>query len=195
MDTRINDDYSAERVADRLAIQDVMFRWCRAVDRLDFSAIKEVFHPDAIDDHGIYSGNVEGLVAWIRQRHEKIPFSMHQVSNMLIEFASPDSALAETYIWSVQRYSADGKASLAQLSGGAEGKPGGESDMFGAHRYIDRFERRDGLWKIIHRTVVMGWRTIVDVDPNGPQMLPQWTVARRDQEDFVFAERQRLGIR
>lgn len=52
----------------------------------------------------------------------------------------------------------EAKASLVQLSGGTEGRPGAGIDMTGSSRYVDRFERRDGEWRIAHRTLVVGPR-------------------------------------
>jgi hypothetical protein len=38
-DTNVRkDDYSPARLADRFMIQDLIYRWCRAVDRLDLRA-------------------------------------------------------------------------------------------------------------------------------------------------------------
>lgn len=34
------DQYSVERIADRMAIQDVMYKCCRAIDRLDFDGMR-----------------------------------------------------------------------------------------------------------------------------------------------------------
>ena len=53
------DDYSPQRIADRLQITDCMYRWCRSVDRLDFKAMSGVFHPGATDNHGIFVGTAE----------------------------------------------------------------------------------------------------------------------------------------
>ena len=77
-----NDQYSPARIADRMQIQDVMYKWCRAIDRLDSDGMRAVFHPGATDDHGPYQGDVEGLVAWVRERHKPIPFSSHQISEV-----------------------------------------------------------------------------------------------------------------
>lgn len=186
--------YSLERLADRAAIQDVMHRWCRAIDRLDYDAIRPCFHMDAHDDHGPFKGNVEELIAWVRERHKGISFSLHLLANMLIEFAELDVALVETTVASVQRYKPDGKAALAQLSGGQLGAEGVGIDLKGASRYVDRFERRNGLWKIAQRNVVMGWRSMGEVPDAAPRMLPEWNVQQRDQTDFIFRERARLGI-
>lgn len=190
----VMDQYSAERIADRMAIQDVMYKWCRAIDRLHYDGMRAAFHPDATDDHGAYVGGIEGLVDWIRERHKPIPFSSHQVSNMLIEFASPDLALAETYVRALQRYPADAKASLAQLSGGQSGKPGVGMDLLTSSRYVDRFERRNGEWRISRRALIQDWKQLLEVAENAPQARPGWIVGRRDRQDFVYLERAQLGI-
>jgi hypothetical protein len=192
--TATNDQYSPERIADRMQIQDTMYRWCRAVDRLDLESARAVFHPDARDNHGIFNGDVPGLIAWIGERHKAIPFSMHAVSNMLIEFAGKDLALVETYIRTTQRYPAEAKAALGQLSGGKLGPEGTAMDLFTCSRYVDRFERRNGEWRIARRTVVADWKQIVPVSADAPQPLPGWETGRRDQDDFIHRERRELGL-
>lgn len=190
----IKDQYTAERIADRMAIQDVLYKWCRAIDRLDGDGMRAAFHPDAIDDHAAYVGGVDGLVKWILQRHKPIPFSSHQVSNILIEFATADLALVETYIRTLQRYPADAKASLAQLSGGQAGREGIGIDLLTASRYVDRFERRNGEWRIAHRTLIQDWKQLMEVPENAPKPQPGWLVGRRDNQDFIYLARAELGI-
>ena len=113
---------------------------------------------------------------------------------MLIEFASPDLALAETYVRALQRYPADAKASLAQLSGGQSGKPGVGMDLLTSSRYVDRFERRDGEWRISRRSLIQDWKQLLEVAESAPQPRPGWIVGRRDKQDFIFLERAQLGI-
>ncbi|MEO8296862.1 MAG: nuclear transport factor 2 family protein [Burkholderiales bacterium] len=186
--------YSLQRIADRLAIQDTMYRWCRAVDRLDLDGMRAVFHPDAIDNHGAYNGGVDGLIDWIRNRHRDIPFSMHAISNILIEFAGPDTALVETYIRTTQRYPAEARQALAQLSGGQGGAEGSAMDLFTCSRYIDRFERRNGEWRILRRAVVADWKQVVAVPADAPQPQPGWETGRRDADDLIYRERRALGL-
>ena len=188
------EQYSPERIADRMAIQDVMYKWCRAIDRLDEEGMRAAFHPDAIDNHASYVGGVDGLVKWVRERHAPIPFSSHQVSNMLIEFATADLALAETYIRTLQRYPADAKASLAQLAGGTAGRPGLGVDLLTASRYVDRFERRKGQWRIARRTLIQDWKQFIEVPADAPKPQPGWLLGRRDRQDFIYQERAALGI-
>lgn len=187
-------DFSPERIADRMQIQHVMYCWCRSVDRLDYEGMRAVFHPDAIDTHGAYNGPVDGLIHWVRNRHNNIPFSMHAVSNMLIEFAGPDLALVETYVRTTQRYPAEAREKLDQLAGGKAGAGEGGMDLMTCSRYVDRFERRKGEWRIASRTLVADWKQFVPVPVNLPVPPKGWETGRRDQEDFVFRERRALGI-
>ena len=188
------DPYSPQRLADRMEIQDAIYRWCRAVDRLDHDAIRSVFHPDAEDDHGSYSGGVEGLIEWVRQRHRTIPCSVHKVGQILIEFGSADVAVAESYVETLQHYPPEARASLAQLLGGSQAAPGGAVDLMGRSRYIDRFERRDGRWRIARRTLVFDWRGLFEVPARAPLLPPDWNLGRRGPQDFLYAERARAGI-
>ena len=187
-------DYSPERIADRMQIQDCMYRWCRAVDRLDYEGMRASFHPDAVDKHGAFDGDVNGLVEWIRARHAAIPFSMHAVSNMLIEFAGPDRALVETYVRTTQRYPAEARQALDQLAGGRAGSGDGAMDLLTCSRYVDRFERRNGEWRIALRTLVADWKQFVEVPSGQPKPPASQEVGRRNDDDFIYRERRALGI-
>ncbi|MDB5396095.1 MAG: hypothetical protein JWM91_3601 [Rhodospirillales bacterium] len=190
----VANDYSPERLADRAQITDVMYRWCRAVDRLDVDAIRAVFHPDAIDNHGPFVGGVDALIAWLTDRHRTILFSMHLVSNILIEFATTDSALVETYIFATLRYSPEGKAGLAAFTGGVAGAEGSSTDAMSWARYIDRFERRGGEWRIARRTVAFESSMMSDVAPGAPTFDPNWAIGRRDKDDPIYRERAAMGL-
>jgi hypothetical protein len=145
----------------------VLFRWCRAIDRRDWPGVRDVFHPECYDDHGIYKGGVDGLIAWLTERHESIPHSTHLLGNILIEFPATDGALAESYCLAIQRYGPGGEATKAAITGGAAS---GDDpfDMVVNGRYLGRFERREGRWRILHRTTVFDSSMILPVPTNGP---------------------------
>ncbi|MER6948482.1 nuclear transport factor 2 family protein [Nonomuraea sp. NPDC000554] len=126
---------------DRLDIADVLYRYARAVDRLDLDGIRACYWPDAIDDHGGYHGPIDGLLEDIRGRHRTIDSSQHFITNVLVDLTGPDSADVESYCLCYLR----------------QARKGGESDQELAVircRYLDRFERREGRWGIAGRTVV-----------------------------------------
>jgi ketosteroid isomerase-like protein len=192
-----HDPFSPERVRDRLMIQDVIYRLCRAVDRCDTEAIVDAYHPDAVDSHGIFVGDPQAYARFSQERNRSIPFSQHQVSNLLIEFAGPDLALVETYLLSVQRYGPESAASFAQFGGAEAAQQVAQrgADSLGCHRYVDRFERRDGQWKILRRTVVFEWRNLLPVPATAAMKFsPDWIVGQRSAEDWLMKERAALGL-
>ena len=188
------DAYSPARIADRMQIQDLIYRWCRAADRLDWQGMLDVFHPGALDSHGPYIGPIEGLIDWIRAR-QPAAVSSHLVGNLLIEFVAEDEALVETYVRTIQQYPPEAKAKLALLTGGEAGGPDTTMDMFTASRYLDRVERRgDGVWRIAQRTLIQDWKQVAEVRFNALQPHPGWVIGRRDGEDEVERVRAALGL-
>lgn len=159
------------RLEDRALIQDVLFRYARAVDRLDYERIRDCYFPDAVDNHGGYVGTVDGLVEDIRRRHQSIDISQHFITNVLVEFTGEDAAHVESYCLCYLRQQA------------ADGSREHELAVIRC-RYVDRFERRAGRWAIADRVVVFDESqavTIVD------RLDPGWVSSRRDGSDPVYA--------
>jgi SnoaL-like domain len=171
------DNYSPQRLADRTQIQDVLYRWGRAVDRLDYEGMRAVFHPGATDTHGAYVGDIHGLIEWIRQRHITICFSMHALFNILIEFAGPDLALVESTASTIQAHT---------------GVPG---HVVIFSRNVDRFERRDGEWRIQERVVVFDSRTTFEQPQSPLTWPPGFVVGQRNRTDPLYQAREKLGLR
>jgi hypothetical protein len=164
-----------ERALARDEIRDVLARYARGVDRADASLLKSCYHPDAIEEHGgNYTGNaleyVDGAVPRIRQ----MGAMQHLLGSSHIEFDGA-TAWVETYLWTFARFTADGKS----------------TDTFTGGRLVDRFECRDGAWKIAHRRTVFDWnRDIASsegwcnglFDPSKPGMH----LGRKDEHDISY---------
>ena len=135
-----------EQVADRLAIQDVLHLHCRGLDRLDKSAIESAYWPDAEVDYGSYMGSAHvfaGLVVGaLGQAYE---LTLHSLSNPLVTFSNNRA-------WSESSVHA---AHLLQ---------GTREEMLFYGRYLDKLEKRDGQWKILHRQVVIDWSKRLQVE-------------------------------
>jgi hypothetical protein len=161
------------RAEDRFAIQDALARYARGIDRRDWETLRSAYHPDAEIDQADYKGGIDGLIQFIAPRHNLVEQSMHMLTNILIEFDGDDRALVETYY-------------LAFLRGRRPEDPEGaliETRALG--RYLDRFERRAGQWRIARRTVVFDQ---VLAQP-GPEISPfgsRWAVSRRDGDDPLW---------
>lgn len=137
-----------QRMLARDEIREVLARYARAVDRADGPLLKSCYHPDAIEEHGgNYTGNAIEYVDGAIPRIMAMGTMQHLLGTSHIELDG-DIAWVETYIWTFAR--------LAQAGGGS-------LDTFTGGRLVDRFERRDGSWKIAHRRTVFDWNR--DVPP------------------------------
>jgi hypothetical protein len=140
---RMNASTPLEELADRESIRDVLARYCRGIDRLDEDLLRSVYHPDAIDDHGGYVGGVDGFVEWAFSKMAGREYGQHSLGTVIIDLDG-DVAFTESYFTSssVARQKGDSPRMLSVLSG----------------RFVDRFERRDGIWRIARRIVVKDLR-------------------------------------
>ena len=148
-------------VEDRQAIHDVIVRYCRGVDRSDPDLVLAAFHDDAIDNHfGVVLPFREaiGTLKAARSGGGSPPSkttSMHNICNVLIA-VDGDIARCESYVIVIVRIPQDG----------------GAIDWMHAGRYVDRFERRNGEWRIAYRTVVYDLERFDEVVP-APDGLSQ----------------------
>ena len=148
---------------DRQAIIDCITRYARGVDRDDVDLIRSAYHPDAVEDHGAFVGEVDGLVDFLAMAHRPFPGYQRYVSNFDIEIDG-DVAHCESYYFCVLRRDDKGRV----LANGG--------------RYVDRLERRDGQWRIARRVVVMEWEGNMEGGaPRYPGELP-----RRDRDDISY---------
>jgi hypothetical protein len=123
---------------DRQAIMDCLTRYTRGVDRLDRALLVSAYHPDAIDDHGIFVGGPEEFADWALAYHREHQIATnHLLSNHRCEIDG-DTAHAETYCTYVG-VNRDGTI-----------------DVIG-NRYVDRLEKRDGRWAILRRVCTVEW--------------------------------------
>ncbi len=130
-----------ETISAHIEIQQALLRYCRGVDRGDRELIKSAYHPDGIDDHGpMFKGpGVEFADFIVNELDKSSAICHHFITNTFIELDG-DTARVETYCFSFN--------SKFDPEGGVDIVP---------NRYLDRFERRDGAWKIAHRKVVIDW--------------------------------------
>src|ERR1700761_5598772 len=166
------------RVEDKQAIHDVIVRYCRGVDRSDPDLVLAAFHDDAIDNHfGAVLPFREAIGTLKAARPGAPPSktrSMHNICNVIIDLDG-DIARCETYVTVVVRIPHEGK----------------EIDWTHAGRYVDRFERRNGEWRIAYRTVVYDLERFDEVIP-APEGLSQARYldnavrGKRGQGDFSY---------
>src|SRR5262245_20551173 len=87
--TRANDmNLSLQEISDRFEIQELLVRYCYAVDDRDWEAYRKVFTPDAVIDDTITGGvksGVEEHIAYMKKALSKILISQHAISTTLLD--------------------------------------------------------------------------------------------------------------
>ena len=149
-------------VEDRQLVYEVLARYCRALDRCDLELMKSVYWEDGWDNHGVFQGNAQEYAAFIIPEIQQwFSMTMHAICNVHIELDG-HKAYAESYLISYCQVKADrsriegvfGPAYLQRVAGDGVVAP---QDFLYGGRYVDRLEKRNGIWRIALRTVVMDW--------------------------------------
>ena len=151
---------------ERDAIREVIVRYARGADRLDEELTRGAYWPDGYDNHGTFRGNAQEFVTWAREivrtgnPHFNQPADdaasgsvtagmQHLLGQSFIE-VSGDRAKCETYTLFCASSSRETPTDELAILGG---------------RYADVLEKRDGVWKIAHRDVLIEWSAnLHDVD-------------------------------
>ena len=155
----------SEDSADRLAIMDQIYRYCRSVDRLDVPLGHAVFHPDAKARFPSFEGTGRGWIDHVCQEHLNFLHHSHQVTNVIVEVEG-DRAGSESYVLATLRSREDGKTIQRQFWA----------------RYVDAWSKRDGHWAIDARECVVDFAAIGEVDP-----LDTFTRGQRDRGDPSYS--------
>lgn len=129
-----------EQVLDREAILDCLARYCRGIDRRDGKLLSDVYWPEATDDHIQYRGSANGFIGWVLPLLAGMEITQHFLGQSFISLHG-DLAAVETYFQAYHRIP-DGERSIDLVLGG---------------RYLDRFAKREGAWKILDRRVIADW--------------------------------------
>ncbi|SFR91671.1 nuclear transport factor 2 family protein [Sphingomonas jatrophae] len=136
-----------QELLDRIALADLVALYCRGCDRRDFALVRSLYHDDAIDDHGaMFRGGPDEFVAWLPTAMAPWELTVHSITNSLFAIQG-DKAEGEHHVRAYHR---------------THGERRREYVVHG--RYLDRYERRDGKWKFIHRSLVFDSGDIVDID-------------------------------
>lgn len=130
-------------------IRNVLWRYCRSMDRIDAPLGYSVWHDGGTADYGpLFQGSGRGFIDWVCDYHRPMDAQSHQLSNMMVDVRG-DTASSETYVTVALLYKQDGQQVLTT----------------GRGRYLDTWSVRDGRWAIDHRSYVHDFAFTQPVDP------------------------------
>ena len=117
-------------------ITDVLYLYARGWDRYDEDIIRACFWPDSMHQHGGFKGKSQDFVTAGMKGVKSVIGTSHMITNPLIVIDG-DKAISECHFLSHHR--------RPKKTGD------GEEYWYLKGRYLDRFERREGVWKIAYR--------------------------------------------
>ena len=156
-----------QSLVDRQSIAELIYRYCRAVDRLDVPLGHSVWHEEGYADYGsdFYQGPGRGVIDLICKQHLGTLHHSHQISNILIELDG-DRAGSEAYCTMSMRIMQGPK--LVQITVWS--------------RYVDQWSRRNQCWGLDRRIVIRDFDEIRDVTETR-----RYDRGKRDSSDPSYA--------
>ena len=129
---------SLQEVADRIEIQDLLTRYCKAIDTKDWELLDTCFTPDAHVDY-VSSGGIAGSYPeareWLGKALAIFPVTLHAISNSEITLEG-DRARGRTMVSNPMGFQ----------------NPDGSMHIFTVYAYyVDELVRTPGGWRIAKR--------------------------------------------
>jgi hypothetical protein len=126
---------------DRDELHQLVNNYCRAVDRADYEALRNLYHPDATDSHGAFStGGVEQFIAQLQAAEPYLRVSQHNITTTHFAIEG-DMARGEIYCLVFHTFAG----------------PEHDLDVIIGGRYLDKYTKHGGRWKFSQRTILADW--------------------------------------
>lgn len=135
---------SADEIADRMAIDEVLDAYAAALDTKDWDTLRTLFTPDAVVDYteeGGVRGTIDEAIVWFEKTVANFTASQHFVTNRRIK-VNGDEATVNAYIFSPL---------------GAPNGNGGLTLVFAGGAYEDVLKRTPDGWRFSARTIRASW--------------------------------------
>jgi len=129
-------DARLTEIETRQQITEILYRYARGWDLLDEEMIRSCFFADAEHQHSSFKGLSHDFITRALPMVAGTRSTSHAISNVMIRIRG-DAAVSDCYFLAHHR----------RLN--TEGTD--EEDYFLGGRYLDRFEKRAGVWKIARR--------------------------------------------
>lgn len=163
-------------MVDRQDIWTLLLKFARGLDRLDHDLVRSIYWDDAIEDHHSFIGGPDDFIDWANSQTVTTNRVQHHVLTNHYCEVDGDDAQAETYY----TFIAENHEPPHLMSIG---------------RYVDHFQRRQGVWKIANRVTMIESNLDIPtaIDPiwlTGPDatfgkpLLP----CTRDRDDFSYQQ-------
>jgi hypothetical protein len=130
-------DEAVDKMSSKLEIHELLMAYARGMDRADPELLASIFLPESTVVSGVVNGSGPRFAKEITEYlRSNLVRCFHSIANEWVDVKG-DRAIGEAYV--IATMTADG------------------DDTIGGGRYINEFERRDGIWKIKTHVFVSDW--------------------------------------
>jgi hypothetical protein len=145
-----------DELESREAIRKLVTQYGHAIDLGDKNLMRQVFHEDSKHNHsGVFEGKSWDLVNFGVDAILNFRTTMHFLSNIAIDI-NGNSAVCESYALVYHEMGTD----LPPPEFAQKFRAWSNEVWWVGLRYMDRLERREGVWKIIERIAVHDFEKI-----------------------------------
>jgi hypothetical protein len=137
-----------EELLDQLEIATVIQNWALWRDSADWDKLRTTVHPDATMTATWFHGRFDEFIEASRASWRKNARSQHALGGTTIEL-NRTRAIAQTRLTLTVRAPLNGTAAEVTCHG----------------RFFDRVEKRDGVWRIVRRSVIYEMDRIDALEP------------------------------
>ncbi|WP_043633687.1 nuclear transport factor 2 family protein [Nonomuraea candida] len=134
------------RLLDREALRELIHAYAQAADRRDLDKLRLLYHDDAVDEHGRFSqGSAMEFIDRLPEIQKHMAILQHHITTVNLKVVG-DEAEGEVYVIAFHQVDQDGARSDYVVHG----------------RYLDKYSRRDGVWKFSRRALVADWMYVAE---------------------------------
>ncbi len=165
------------QLEDRAIIADIIAAYAHALDRRRWQMMEKLFFDDAQFQFGTVQGDWRQFVEQAAAILDPCLVTQHQLGQIQYGFEGEDLCHTETYMTAMHTIPAGypvpevfpdkGQIYSAIIAG----------------RYVDRFERRNGEWRIAKRTGLYDWREFRVVEGVDMSELGEESLGYHDERD------------
>ena len=142
----------------REEIRNLIHGYCRAIDEKDWDTVRGSFMEDAIIYHGPFMGSVDEFMGFVVDVLAKMLVINHSVGSIMIKIAGNKAEMHSAF------------TAFHTISGEVEELVtiktyGKDVDWLVGGKYIDKLEKRAGVWRIIERKGSNDWSKLLVTRP------------------------------
>ena len=148
-------DQALQALLAKQAIYELSCTYMRGLDRTDKALLLSVFFEDAYCEYGFMNGDPAAFADFAITALSDHVANHHMIGNTLIEVEG-NEAYGEVYFHAYHK---------------VEGEQGPQ-DLIVAGRYLDRYECREGVWKIAYRSERVDWSRTTPTQAPYYELMP-----------------------